>query len=71
MSATAVPITIRDAHDGDIAAITAIYNHLVRHSTAVWDEVEVDQANRASWLSARRNGGFPVILAIDAGATPD
>lgn len=65
MSPTTVPVTIRDARDSDVPAITAIYNHLVRHSTAVWDETLVDHANRSEWLAARHSAGFPVIVAVD------
>ena len=67
MSVVPVRLTIRAAGDGDVAAITAIYNHLVRHSTAVWDDVEVDEADRAQWVAARHGDGFPVLVAIDAG----
>lgn len=66
----AVRLTIRDAGDGDIAGITAIYNQLVRQSTAVWDEVEVDRADRAQWVAARRRDGFPVLVAIDTEGDP-
>jgi phosphinothricin acetyltransferase len=57
--------TIRAAGATDVAAITAIHNHLVRTSTAVWDETEVDQADRARWLADRQAAGFPVLIAAD------
>jgi L-amino acid N-acyltransferase len=56
---------IRDATDGDIAGITAIYNDAVMHTTAVWNEIAVDAANRAAWLADRRRQGYPVLVAVD------
>ncbi|KGJ05138.1 acetyltransferase [Paracoccus halophilus] len=55
---------IRDADEGDIPAITGIYNHAVRHTTATWNETEVDAANRAAWLHDRRRAGYPVLVAV-------
>ncbi len=59
-----LPVIIRDAIPGDIDAITAIYNHAVEHSTAIWNESTVDAANRMAWLSDRRRAGYPVLVAI-------
>lgn len=56
---------IRDAHEGDIPAIAAIYNHAVRETTAIWNETPVDTANRLAWLSDRRRQGYPVLVAVD------
>jgi phosphinothricin acetyltransferase len=58
---------IRDADEGDIAAIAAIYNDAVAHTTAIWNDVPVDAANRAAWLADRRRAGYPVLVAVDAG----
>ncbi|CAM2748700.1 MULTISPECIES: GNAT family N-acetyltransferase [Janthinobacterium] len=57
---------IRDAHAGDIEAITAIYNDAVSHTLAIWNERTVDAANRAAWLADRQRAGYPVLVAIDA-----
>ncbi|PHV22738.1 GNAT family N-acetyltransferase [Janthinobacterium sp. BJB446] len=57
---------VRDAHAGDIEAITAIYNDAVRHTLAIWNERTVDAANRAAWLADRQRAGYPVLVAIDA-----
>lgn len=56
---------IRDAGDGDIEGITAIYNDAVEHTTAIWNETTVDTANRLVWLVERRRVGYPVLVAVD------
>lgn len=56
-------ILIRDAHEGDMSAIRDIYNDAVRNSTAIWNEVEVDTANRVGWWQARTGAGYPVLVA--------
>ncbi len=56
---------IRPFEDADIAGLTAIYNHVVETSTAIFMDAPVTQANRAEWISARRDQGYPVLVAID------
>ncbi|MEI4472516.1 GNAT family N-acetyltransferase [Frigidibacter sp. MR17.24] len=56
---------IRDAVDGDAGAIAAIYNDAVETTTAIWNEATVDAANRVAWMVARRQAGFPVLVAVD------
>ena len=56
---------IRDAVDGDVAAITVIYNDAVQHTTAIWNEKIVDAAGRLEWIAERRRSGYPVIVAVD------
>lgn len=58
---------IRDATPHDIEGITAIYNHAVAHTTAIWNETQVDGENRLTWLTQRQQTGFPVLVAEDAG----
>ena len=60
---------IRDAHAGDIEAITAIYNDAVSNTLAIWNERTVDAANRTAWLADRERAGYPVLVAIDAEGT--
>lgn len=60
---------IVDADESHCDAIAAIYNHAVARTTAIWNDVPVDAANRRAWLIARRQAGFPVIVALDAGGT--
>lgn len=59
---------IRDAAPEDAEAIAAIYNDAVRNSTAIWNDVVVDTANRVDWIAARQNAGFPVLVLEEAGA---
>ncbi len=59
---------VRDADSNDIAEITAIYNDAVLHTTAIWNDNIVDEANRRAWLADRRQAGYPVLVAVgDAG----
>lgn len=58
---------IRDAIPEDAEALAAIYNDAVRHSTAIWNEVEVDAANRVAWIAARQGAGMPVLVLEEAG----
>jgi phosphinothricin acetyltransferase len=55
---------IRDAAEGDVEAITAIYNDAVLHTTAIWNEATVDAAERRAWLDARRRQNYPVLVAV-------
>lgn len=57
--------TIREAEDAEAEGIAAIYNDAVETTTAIWNEVTVDAANRRDWMAARRAAGYPVLVAID------
>ncbi|MGP5199324.1 GNAT family N-acetyltransferase [Brachybacterium alimentarium] len=51
------------------AAHAAVYNHVVQHTTAIWNDDTVDVRNRADWIAARQQADFPVLVAVDeAGA---
>lgn len=56
---------IRDATLDDMPGLLAIYNEIIRSSTAVYlyDPVTLD--SRIEWLSGRRAQGFPVLVAVD------
>ncbi len=54
---------IREANDGDVPGITAIYNDAVVHTAAIWSETQVDVADRANWLADHRASGHPVLIA--------
>jgi len=58
---------IRDAEEADIQSILEIYNHAVTHTTAIWNETQVDHADRAAWLALRRASGHPVLVAEEDG----
>ncbi|MFT8517906.1 MAG: N-acetyltransferase family protein, partial [Acetobacter persici] len=51
----------------DIPRITSIYNHAVLHTTAIWNDQVVDDANRLAWLRERQQAGYPVLVAVSAG----
>ena len=59
---------IRPATEADLPAILAIYNDAVMNNTAIWIETPSDLADRAAWLAARQQGGFPVLVADDGQA---
>jgi phosphinothricin acetyltransferase len=54
---------IRDAADGDLEAVRAIYNAAVADTTAIWNETLVDLDDRRRWAAARRALGYPVLIA--------
>ncbi|WP_037586544.1 GNAT family N-acetyltransferase [Stenoxybacter acetivorans] len=58
-------IHIRPADNADMAAVAAIFNHAVRHTLAIWQEQETDEANRIQWLAQRQANGFPVLVAVN------
>lgn len=55
---------IEDATAASVPAITAIYNDAVLHTTAIWNEDPVDEADRSAWLTDRQRRGYPVVVAI-------
>jgi L-amino acid N-acyltransferase YncA len=55
---------LRDAQAGDLPGILEIYNDVIAHSTAIYSEQPVSLEDRLAWLSARRDQGYPVIVAI-------
>jgi len=58
--------TIAAASRQDLPEILKIYNEVIRTSTAVYTEVELNEERGASWFDAKRAGGFPFIVAKDA-----
>ncbi|WP_434404508.1 GNAT family N-acetyltransferase [Sphingobium sp. DN12] len=59
-------MTIRDAGPADAPAIAAIYNDAVVNTTAIWNDHQVDAADRLAWLTERQGQGYPVLVAVDA-----
>ena len=57
--------TVADAGEDDLPGILAIYNEVIAHSTAVYQEEPVSLENRRAWLQARAAQGFPVLVARD------
>ena len=56
---------IRAVEDRDVPAITGIYNDAVQHTTAIWNDATVDDADRLRWLTRHREAGHPVLVAVD------
>ncbi len=58
-------MTIADATEADVPAITAIYNDVIETSTAVFSDQPVTVADRTEWMRARQAAGFPVLVCRD------
>jgi phosphinothricin acetyltransferase len=54
---------IRPATHDDLPAMLTIYNHVVLHSTAIYDERPHTLEQRQAWLESRAEQGFPVLVA--------
>jgi L-amino acid N-acyltransferase len=50
----------------DLSQILAIYNEVIRNSTAVFSEEEFTPARGESWFDAKLVQGFPLVVAQDA-----
>lgn len=58
-------MTIRDARESDLETILAIYNDVIRTSTAVYTEIESTLEDRRTWWEQRVGLGYPVIVSVD------
>ncbi len=59
---------LRDARTEDLPGILAIYNQVIETSTAIYNDDPVPLDDRGRWLAARRQQGFPVIVAMNGDA---
>jgi phosphinothricin acetyltransferase len=59
-------LDIRQARDEHLPGILAIYNQVIENSTAVYAFAPVELTDRKAWLEARRERGFPVLVAVEA-----
>ncbi len=59
---------IREAIAADIEEITAIYNDVLMNTTAIYSDRPATCEERLSWWEARRQQGYPVMVAADRGA---
>jgi phosphinothricin acetyltransferase len=57
---------VRPAEPADLPGILAIYNDVIATSTAIYSFDPSTLDERRAWLSARREGGYPVLVAADA-----
>lgn len=58
---------IREAAPADLAAMLAIYNHAVLHTTASYDYEPRSEESQQAWFSAKQAGGQPVLVAEQDG----
>ena len=58
---------MRDAVEGDLGGLLAIYNEVIENSTAVFSNQQVTLEDRAEWLAVRQGEGFAVLVATDPG----
>ncbi len=58
-------MSIRSADPRDLPELLAIYNEVVAHTTAIYEDLPSTLEERRRWLDERRAGGFPVLVAED------
>ena len=56
---------VRDATLDDVEVITAIYNHVIDESDAIWIDDHLPTADRRTWLEERQRAGDVVLVAED------
>src|SRR5438132_1845458 len=56
---------IRDCRSDDLSDMLAIYNEVIATSTAVYSESPSSLDDRIAWWNARRQQGYPVVVAAD------
>lgn len=59
---------IRDAAESDFEEITAIYNEVLTHSTAIYSDQPTTVEERLAWWRARQQQRFPVLVATEGAA---
>jgi L-amino acid N-acyltransferase len=59
-------VDVRDAGEGDVPGILAIYNDVIATSTAVYRDDPATLDDRLQWFSGRQAQGYPVLIAVDA-----
>ena len=60
-------VSIRDAREGDIEEILAIYNYVILNTTAVYSDHPHTLGMRLAWYNERISGGFPAFVAESEG----
>jgi L-amino acid N-acyltransferase len=59
-------VVIDNASRHDLPRILAIYNEVIRNSTAVFSNEEFTPSRGEAWFDAKMERGFPLIVARDA-----
>ena len=57
-----------NASRSDLPQIIAVYNEVIRNSTAVYSEQEFTPSLAEDWFDSKTSQGLPLIVARDAGA---
>jgi L-amino acid N-acyltransferase len=59
-------LVVDDASRLDLPQILAIYNEVIRNSTAVYSEEEFTAARGETWFDTKMAHGFPMVVARDS-----
>lgn len=59
-------IGIDEASSDDLPQVLAIYNEVIRTSTAVYTEQEYDLVRGRAWFEAKLASGYPFVVTRDA-----
>jgi L-amino acid N-acyltransferase len=59
--------TIRPARETDLPEILEIYNHVILHTTAVYQYVPQTLETRRIWYDGKVKDGYPIFVAEDGG----
>ncbi len=59
---------IRDATEAEVPGILDIYNEVLATSTAIFSDTPTTVEERLEWFRARRELGYPVLVATDGSA---
>ena len=54
---------IRDTVPDDLPAILTVHNAAIAETTAIWDEEQVELADRQAWFDQRTGAGLPILTA--------
>jgi phosphinothricin acetyltransferase len=57
---------IEDATAADFEQVLAIYNEVIRNTTAVYSDTEFDAVSGRNWFETKLASGFPFVVARDA-----
>ena len=58
-------INIRKATENDLPEMLAIYNEVIKNTTAVYDYKSHTFEMRQQWFRAKKDNGFPVFVAVE------
>jgi L-amino acid N-acyltransferase len=61
-----VTTAVADATRQDLPQILAIYNDVIRNSTAVYSETEFTMPQAEAWFDGKARSGFPFIVISDS-----